>query len=75
MDVGRCQNKNNTTMNRYQIKWSQYLRSGNDRLPNDAEVLCSGEMPVWAADAQKAIISVKESFRGIKIVSVEEYKK
>jgi hypothetical protein len=44
-------------------------------LPNDAEVLCAGETPMWAADAQKAIISMKENFRGIKIVSVEEYKK
>jgi uncharacterized protein YegP (UPF0339 family) len=62
-------------MTRYQIKWSQYLRSGNDRLHPDAEVMCSGEMPVWSADAQNAIQSVKKSFHGIKIVSIEEYKK
>jgi hypothetical protein len=62
-------------MNRYQIKWTQYLRSGNDRLPYDAEVLCSGEMTIWAADAQNAAISVKESFHRMKIVSVEEHKK
>ena len=49
-------------MNTYQIEWTEYLRTGNIRIPDNLEVLCSGSLPIKAVSETEAALLFKQAF-------------
>lgn len=56
-------------MNRYTIRWSEYLKSGNDKLPASAQVMCFGETPIYAETEDKAIEHFWQAFPHARITA------
>jgi len=58
-------------MNTYQIEWTEYLKTGNARIPTSLEVLCSGSLPIKANTKQEAKAIFKTAFPKCWIIAQE----
>jgi hypothetical protein len=56
-------------MNAYQVEWTEYLKTGNTRIPSTLEVLCSGSLPIQAETQQDAEAQFKATFPRCWIIS------
>lgn len=59
-------------MNTYQIEWTEYLKTGNARIPTSLEVLCVGSLPIKAETRKEAEAQFKNTFPRCWIMTQEK---
>jgi hypothetical protein len=59
-------------MNTYTVEWTEYLKTGNARIPTSLEVLCVGSLPIKAETQQEAEAQFKATFPRCWIISPEK---